>query len=312
MNITKIIMLGLLLFSVQVSAFETIKVKEDVYALVGDLGQRSKINLGHNMTSGFIVTKSGVVVIDAGGSIADAKAIHQAIKKITDKPIKWVINTGGQDHRWIGNSYFNKLGVTIIASEACKEDMIEREDFQFSMAKKYIKEKFEETQPVFPNKTFKTSYQLPIKDKQITLLYTGGGHTKGDIFVVLKEQGIVFTGDIIFSQRLLGVQPNGALRWIKTLEYLRDNIKPTIVIPGHGEVTNLKTALHDTYDYLMMLKKGAVNGFNNDAMDVFEAIQGLDQSQFSYLENYSNLSFRSRNALHVAQEIENQIDSGDN
>ncbi len=304
MNILKFILLGILAFSFQAFAFETVKVADDVYALVGDLGQRSEANLGHNMTSGFIITNEGVVVIDAGGSIADAKAIHQAIKKVTSKPVKWVINTGGQDHRWIGNSYFNKLGVTIIASEACMADMIERKDFQFSMAKKNIKDKFEDTAPVFPNKTFKTSYQLPIKDKQITLLYTGGGHTKGDIFVILKKQGIVFTGDIIFSQRLLGVQPNGGLHWIKTLAYLRDNIKPHIVIPGHGAVTNLKTALHDTYDYLLMLKNGVIEGFNNDAFDAFEAIQELDQSEFSYLKNYSNLSFRSKNALHMAQEIE--------
>lgn len=293
-------------FSFQAVAFETVEVTDDVYALVGDIGQRSESNLGHNMTSGFVVTNEGVVVIDTGGSIADAKAIHQVIKKVTSKPVKWVINTGGQDHRWIGNSYFNKLGVTIIASEACKADMIERKDFQFSMAKKYIKDKFEETGPVFPNRTFKTSYQLPVKDKKITLLYTGGGHTKGDIFVILEKQGIVFTGDIIFSQRLLGVQPNGGLRWIKTLEYLRDKIKPKIVIPGHGAVTNLEIALHDTYDYLLMLKKGAIKGFNNDAMDAFEAVQGLDQSDFSYLKNYSNLSFRSMNALRMAEEIEKQ------
>jgi len=292
----------------QASAFETVKVKDDVYALVGDLGQRSEVNLGHNMTSGFIITKSGVVVVDSGGSIADAKAIHQAIKKITSKPIKWVINTGGQDHRWIGNSYFDKLGATIISSQACKADMIERKDFQFSMAKKYVKNKFEDTKPTFPNKTFKTSYRMPIKDKQITLLYTGGGHTKGDIFVVLEKEGIVFTGDIVFSQRLLGVQPNGGLRWIKTLEYLRDEIKPTVVIPGHGAVTDIATALHDTYDYLIMLRTGANKGFKNDAMDAFEAVHGLDQSQFSYLKNYSNLSFRSKNALRVAQEIENKSD----
>ena len=88
------------------------------------------------------------------------------------------------------------------------------------------------------------------------------------------------------------------------MAYLRDNIKSHIVIPGHGAVTNLKTALHDTYDYLLMLKNGVIEGFNNDAFDAFEAIQELDQSEFSYLKNYSNLSFRSKNALHMAQEIE--------
>ncbi len=304
MKIFQFILLGFMIFNHQAEAFETVKVAEDVYALVGDLGQRSEENLGHNMTSGFIIANEGVVVIDAGGSIAGAKAIHEAIKKISAKKIKWVINTGGQDHRWIGNSYFSKLeGVTIISSEQGKKDMIERKNFQFSMAKKYIKGHFEETQPVYPNKTFKTDYQLPIKDKQIALYFTGGGHTSGDLFVVLKNQGIVFTGDIVFSQRLLGVQENSALRWIKTLEYLRDMIKPTIVIPGHGAVTDLKMALKDSYDYLITLRDGAKKGFENDAFDATEAIEDLDQSKFSHLNNYSNVSFRKRNALHVAQEL---------
>ncbi len=304
MKIFQFIFLGFIVFSYQAQAFETVKVAEDVYALVGDLGQRSEENLGHNMTSGFIIANEGVVVIDAGGSIAGAKAIHDAIKKITPKKIKWVINTGGQDHRWIGNSYFSEIGgVTIISSENGKKDMIEQKNFQFSMAKKYIKGNFEETEPTYPNKTFKTDYQLAIKSKKIDLYFTGGGHTSGDIFVVLKNQGVVFTGDIVFYQRLLGVQENSALRWIKTLEYLRDEIKPTIVIPGHGAVTNLETALKDSYDYLVTLRDGANKGFDNDAFDATEAIKDIDQSKFSHLENYSNPSFRNRNALHVAQEL---------
>ena len=308
MKRVKFVMIGMVVLSFQLLAFETVKVADDVYALVGDLGQRSEKNLGHNMTSGFIITKEGIVVIDSGGSIADAKAIHQAIQKISSKPIKWIINTGGQDHRWIGNSYFGKLGVTIIASVANKQDMIERKKFQFAMAKKYIKSKFEDTDPVFPDKTFTTNYQLPVTDKDIHLIYTGGGHTKGDIFVVLEKQGIVFTGDIVFSQRLLGVQPNGGLRWIKTLEYLRDTIKPKIVIPGHGAVTDLETALHDSYAYLVMLKNGVDKGFANDAFDAVEAIKGLDQSKFSYLKNYSMVSFRYNNALHMAEEIQEKTD----
>ena len=304
MNTLKIFLITLFVINLQAAPFKTIKVSDDVYALVGDLTQRSQKNLGHNMTSGFIITKNAVVVVDAGGSIADAKAINDAIKKITNKPIKYVINTGGQDHRWIGNSYFKKIkDINIIASKACEKDMIKRKDFQFSMAKKYLKDKFEDTKPTYPNITFEKNYLLPIKDKKIKLLFTGGGHTKGDIFVIVEDEGIVFTGDIIFSQRLLGVQENGGLRWIKTLEYLRDVIKPKIVIPGHGDVTNLKTALHDSYGYLMMLKNGAEKGFDDGAFDPVEAVHGLDQSKFSYLKNYDMKTFRLTNATRMAEEI---------
>lgn len=76
--------------------FETVQVADGVYALVGELGQRSPANLGNNMTCGFIVTDDAVVVVDSGGSRAGAQVIHAAVKEVTDKPVKWVINSGGR------------------------------------------------------------------------------------------------------------------------------------------------------------------------------------------------------------------------
>jgi hypothetical protein len=64
--------------------------------------------------------------VDSGPSYLVAKAIHAAIKKITQQPVKYVINTGGQDHRWLGNGYFKEQGAQIIASRKARADMGER------------------------------------------------------------------------------------------------------------------------------------------------------------------------------------------
>ena len=79
------------------------KVTEDVYAIVGELGNRTPDNLGNNATFGFVVTPEGVVLIDSGGTYQGAQNIDMLIKSITGKPVVTVINTGGQDHRWLGN-----------------------------------------------------------------------------------------------------------------------------------------------------------------------------------------------------------------
>jgi len=113
----------------------------------------------------------------------------------------------------------------------------------------------------------------------------------------------VFTGDTVFVQRLLGVLPGSAQRWIKSLETLRDVIKPKIVVPGHGHVTDLNEALRDSYDYLVFLRDTTRKRFADGAFDPVEASQGLDQSRFKYLLNYDDPGFRSRNALAVAEEI---------
>jgi hypothetical protein len=68
----------LAVWSLSAQAFDTLKVADGVNALVGDLGQCSPENLGHNMTSGFIVADDGVVVIDTGASKFGAQAIHAA------------------------------------------------------------------------------------------------------------------------------------------------------------------------------------------------------------------------------------------
>ena len=297
--------LATLLFAASLTAHavDTVKVADGVYALVGDLGQRSPENLGHNMTSGFIVTAEGVVVIDTGASKLGAQAIHAAIRKVSDKPVIYAVNTGGQDHRWLGNDYFKRQGAKLVASAAGLDDMRTRGAEQIAMAKRLLKEKYAGTEPVYPDVTFKDRYRLPVKGERIELIYSGGAHTSGDILVWLPQHSIVFTGDTVFVQRLLGIQPGSALRWIKSLETLRDAIKPKIVVPGHGHVTDLNEALRDSYDYLVFLRDATRKRFADGAFDPVEASQGLDQSRFKHLLNYDDLGFRSRNALAVAEEI---------
>jgi glyoxylase-like metal-dependent hydrolase (beta-lactamase superfamily II) len=293
----------LFVLSLPAHAFETVKLADNVYALVGDLGQRSPENLGHNMTSGFIVTGAGVVVIDTGASKLGAQAIHAAIRRVTDKPLIYAVNTGGQDHRWLGNDYFKQQGAKLVASAAGLVDMRQRGAEQMAQAERFLKEKYAGTMPAYPEVTFKDRYVLPVKGERIELIYTGGAHTPGDLLVWLPERSIVFAGDTVFVQRLLGVIPGSALRWIKSLEYLRDELKPKIVVPGHGHVTDLTETLRDSYDYLVFLRNAVNKRFADGAFDPVEASQGLDQSRFRHLVNYDDLGFRSRNALAVAEEL---------
>ncbi|MET0093360.1 MAG: MBL fold metallo-hydrolase [Sedimenticola sp.] len=302
-----LLLLALLTLISPIQAFERVQVGDNIYALVGELTQRSAQNLGNNMTVGFIVTGDGVVVIDSGGSRLGAEAIHAAIREVTDKPVTWVINSGGQDHKWFGNEYFIEQGARTIASEKARQDMQNRRADQVSMSMKYLEEKFAGTNPTLPQTTFAERHQLPVEGIRIELIFAGGGHTPGDILVWLPDQSILFSGDTVYVQRLLGVRPGTGLQWIRSLEYIRDNLKPRVVVPGHGHVTDLDEALRDTYDYLVMLRDHATRQFNEGAFDPVEATEGLDQSRFSYLQNYSDLPFRSRNALNMATEVyENQ------
>ncbi len=298
-----VLFVSLLAWGAPASAFETVKVNDRVYALVGDLGQRSPENLGHNITSGFIIGDDAVAVIDTGACYTGAERIEAAVHAVTDKPIRWVVNSGAQDHRWLGNGWFKQRGASLIASKAARDHMAANAKQQLAGIKKWVGEGCDGTMPVLPEVTFEETYQLPITGVQVELRFTGGAHTPGDAFVWLPEERILFTSDAVYVQRLLGVFPNGSTRWIRSLEFMRDQLKPKVVIPGHGHVTDLNEAMRDTYNYLMMLRGRIQERIDDGAFDPVEAAQGLDQSDFSYLENWDQLSFRAMNAQRVAEEL---------
>ncbi len=86
-----------LLFATQTAqAFEptTAKVTDKVYAIIGELDQRTAENQGLNNTTGFIITDDGVVLVGSGATEGSAKMLEAAIKTVTDKPIKQVLNIG--------------------------------------------------------------------------------------------------------------------------------------------------------------------------------------------------------------------------
>ena len=145
---------ALLLSALPAYALEIQKVSENIYAIVGPLDQRSADNLANNATFGVVVTDEGVVLIDTGGSWLGAKALHAAVREITDQPVKFVINSGGQDHRWIGNDYWQQQGAVVIAAKAAVADQKDRGSVQMSGLSFLIGDKLEglarrHTQQVF-------------------------------------------------------------------------------------------------------------------------------------------------------------------
>ena len=98
-------------------------VAPGVYAFIGETGARTRENEGLNANIGLVVTPAGALLIDSGATFQSARQIHDAIKRVTPQPVRWVINTGGQDHRWLGNSHFQALGAELIAHASAVPDM---------------------------------------------------------------------------------------------------------------------------------------------------------------------------------------------
>ena len=277
------------------------KVTENVYAIVGELSNRSPENLGNNATFGVVVTDKGVVLIDSGATFKGAEKIHNVIKTITDKPIVTVINSGGQDHRWLGNGYFKKQGANIIASkDAVKDQKTRVRDQLIGLETLVGKEGTSGTNAVYADTVFDNTHNFELGGISFEITHTGQAHTPGDSFIWLPEQKVMFTGDIVYVERMLGVGPQSKSKsWVKVYEAMAAH-KPEHVVPGHGNLTTLDVANKDTYEYLLFLRKSVAELIDNDG-DISE-IGNIDQSKYEYLLNSDTLA--GRNAQKVFSDME--------
>ena len=288
-------------FSVQADDLVLVPVADKVWAIVGPLTNRTPENLGNNATFGFVETAEGVVLIDSGGSYLGAKNIHHVILSVTDQPIKYVINTGGQDHRWFGNDYFSRLGATIISSQNAREDHEKRLVDQVGRLTALIgDDKFAGTREKYADVLFEDKKTLVVGGVTFEIIHTGQAHTPGDAFVWLADRSVMFTGDIVYVERMLGVgEQSNSKSWINVFETMAA-FKPQYIIPGHGKPVPLTVAEKDTYQYLTTLRQ-KVAAFMDEGGDASDISQ-VDMTAYQYLFNYDTLS--GRNALKVYTELE--------
>jgi len=277
-------------------------VTEDVWALVGPMEQRDAENLGNNATFGVVVTRDGVVLIDPGGSWAGAAMIDAAIDKITDAPVAYVIDSGGQDHRWLGNGYWQAQGATVIASEAAVADHKDRGSMQMTGLAHFLGDRLEGTEPAYADVTFADRFTLDLGGLTFEITHAGQAHTPGDSFIWLPGRDTMFTGDIVYVERLLGVGPQSNVKsWIAVFEAMAAH-EPAHLVPGHGHATTLAQARADTHDYLVNLRSriGTLLEQGGDIMDAPE----IDQSAFSRLAQFDALAGRNAQTTYEQMEWE--------
>ena len=277
-------------------------VTGNVFALVGPKVQRSPENLGNNATFGVVVTDEGVVLIDPGGSWKGAKAIHDKIRKITDKPVRIVVNTGGQDHRWLGNGYWKAQGAQVIASQAAVADQKDRGSMQLTGLATLIGNGLAGTEPSHADITFDEFHSFSLGGLAFEIHHKGQAHTPGDSFVWLADRNTMFTGDIVYVERMLNNgSASNAKSWIAAFEAMAA-LEPKHIVPGHGSATTLAHARADTYDYLVHLRS-RIGALIEDGGEIMDA-SGIDQSAFSHLEQFDSLAGRNAQSTYEQMEWE--------
>jgi glyoxylase-like metal-dependent hydrolase (beta-lactamase superfamily II) len=164
------------------------QVRADIYEVKGESGANC----------GFFIGEKEVMVIDAKTDADSAKQMIAEIKKLTPKPIKYVLITHSDGDHVNGLTGFSQ-DITIIAQQQTRKDMDEA--FKEPQQRLYL-----------PGLTFSERLKIYSGNKVIELLYFGPAHTSGDVVVYFPDEKVAFIGDLFFRGRdpLIHRQKNGS------------------------------------------------------------------------------------------------------
>ena len=276
-------MLALAAFALA-AAVEATPVSPHAYLVQGGTGTATMANEGFNSNAGFVVTNDGVVVIDALGTPALGEALLRAIRKVTDKPVRRVILTHYHADHFYGLAPLKAAGAEVWAHRAALEYL------EGDEARRRLQQRSEDLMGLVPPDMHLVRADRWLDgDERFTLGgiafevdYFGPAHSPEDLIVAVPAEGVIFSGDIIFSGRIPYVAEADSKRWLERIDRLLA-MKPRILVTGHGPPSrDAARDLQLTRDYLVFLRT-AMGKAVDDFVPFEEAYARTDWSRFSAL-----------------------------
>jgi cyclase len=248
--------------------FDIKPVADGVYAAIAKPAYKVNCN------AAIILLDDGVLVVDTHSKPSAARALIEQIKKVTDKPVRYVVNTHFHWDHYQGNQAYPSswpAGVEIISSHATRlnieqrgiprvkheiqtmpqeieklkadlekaTDPKQKEELrdQISQAQAYLAE-LKSMQIVLPTITFDHSLILHGKSRTVEIFWLGNAHTNGDVFVYLPREKVIVTGDALHGWTPF-MADSYPFDWITTLDHA-EKLDFDQVIGGHGDVMHGK------------------------------------------------------------------------
>ena len=229
-------------------------------------------NIGDIANLGFIIGDESIAVIDTGGSHQVGEALKLAIKKISKKPIKYVINTHVHQDHIFGNTAFISDETIIYGHFNLKKALQERGS-QYIRQVSEAGDKVKGTRIIFPHRVIaetssdqvkKLSNEITIDlgNRKLLLTSHSTAHTYSDATVFDLKTKTFFVGDLVSDERaptMDGLVKN----WIKVLNEI-EKVDFKIMVPGHGKIQKDNTALKKTRTYLQVLYDDVIDALKKD------------------------------------------------
>jgi glyoxylase-like metal-dependent hydrolase (beta-lactamase superfamily II) len=272
------------------------------YYVQGNPGTPSE-HAGFISNAGVIVTDVGVIVIDALGTPALAHMLLEKIRALTPQPVVKVIVTHYHADHIFGLQVFKDAGAEIIAPHGvfaylnAPEAQDRLQERRVSLAP-WVNE---DTRLVPPDVMIEKATDLSIGGVDLHILPLGAVHSEADLLILVKNDKVLYSGDMIFVGRLPFVGSADSASWLEVLDTLA-HMPITTLVPGHGSASDDPGAiLALTRDYLLFLHEHmgiAVENFT----PFDEAYEGTDWRDYQDLPAFD--AANRRNAYQVYLSLE--------
>lgn len=209
-------------------------------------------NHGAIANIGFIVGERCVAVIDSGGNPEQGRALKNAIKHTTDKPVCYVINTHVHPDHIYGNAAFKEPGVKFVGHEKLARAMAVRGPFYLGKARELLAIDLTENDIIPPDIAVSKQLEIDLGGRILKLTAYPAAHTDNDLTVYDQLTDTLWIADLLFVEHL-PVIDGSLLGWLAILDELERHTYK-LVIPGHGPlVTDWPQSMQPEKDYLRLL-----------------------------------------------------------
>ena len=222
------------------------KVAKSVYSVIFDQEDSLEARFGSNQ--GFVVLDDSVLVFDTGFSNRAAKSLDLAIAQVTDKKVRYIVNSHDHSDHIFGNSYFSKkystFGLNIISHEICARRFerlgVERLN-AYKKSDKELAQVLSSVSIVAPKMTYSDiGVSLKIEGIEFAIIHPeNGAHTLGDTILAMPEKGVMFLGDVFLNSFFPNVEDANIEGWIDSLSSI-DYKTYSKFLPGHGKLGGKK------------------------------------------------------------------------
>lgn len=231
------------------------KIAENVYSYVDVKNAGGGNSFAAN--AGIVVGSDGILVIDTLISAKEAKRFLADIRRISSKPIKYVVNTHYHLDHAFGNGELARTGATVIAHEADRKNLEQKGNSVLKSAGEFglTPEDMKGTEIALPALAFTDRMTVYLGDQKAELIYVGPSHSEGSLLVWLPQHRVLFTGDILFTDFHPYMGEGDLAGWIRNLDYIL-SLDAKIIIPGHGPISGKKD-VEKMKEYLLAFDKKA-------------------------------------------------------